>query len=39
MQSKTVGEESMLVNFEYESHSELVNLLFEAVDKGILEED
>ena len=39
MQSRTLGEESsIIVTFEYESHSELVGLLLEAIDKGILEE-
>lgn len=38
MQSRTLSRESTLMNFEYESHSELTNLLFEAIDKGILED-
>lgn len=28
----------MLITFEYECHSELTSLLFEAIDEGILEE-
>ncbi|CDW89807.1 UNKNOWN [Stylonychia lemnae] len=39
VQSHTVAEEAILVNFEYESHSELANLLFKAIDHGILEDD
>jgi hypothetical protein len=39
-QSKTTTEENLMtiiINFEYASHSELVNLLFQAIDQGILE--
>jgi hypothetical protein len=39
VQSKTQSEEQVvMINFEYESHSELNGLLFEAIDQGILEE-
>lgn len=38
MQSQTVTDKSTIVTFEYESHSELVALLFKAIDKGILKE-
>jgi hypothetical protein len=30
-------EMTTIVNFEYETHSELLNLLFQAIDQGILE--
>ena len=38
VQSKTLSKESTLLNFEYESHSELTSLLFDAIDTGILED-
>jgi hypothetical protein len=38
LQTKTTSKESTLLTFEYESHSELVSLLFQAIDQGILEE-
>lgn len=37
MQSQTISTESTLLTFEYESHSELVTLLFQAIDRGILQ--
>ena len=36
-QTKTGNEHSILVNFQFETHSELLNLLFQAIDQGILE--
>ena len=36
-QSKTLGEQSMLFTFGYESHSKLVDLLFDAINDGILD--
>lgn len=38
VQSQTRSDASMLISFEYESHSEMITLLFEAIDEGILEE-
>ena len=38
VQSKTISDASMIINFEYESHSEMNTLLFEAIDQGILED-
>lgn len=39
VQSRTLtgAEPTLLVAFEFESHSELLNLLFQAIDQGILE--
>lgn len=40
VQTKTTSEApemTIIMNFEYASHSELMSLLFEAIDKGILE--
>jgi hypothetical protein len=36
-ETKTGNEHSILVNYEFETHSELLNLLFQAIDQGILE--
>ncbi len=35
--TKTGNEHTILVNFQFETHSELLNLLFQAIDQGILE--
>jgi Cupin-like domain len=38
VQTQTKGSDStVMMNFEFNSHSELLNLLFQAIDKGILE--
>jgi hypothetical protein len=40
-QSRTANEDphatTTLVHLEYEAHSELLNLLFEAIDQGVLD--
>lgn len=38
VQSQTLSNETMMVTFEFVSHSELVTLLFQAIDQGILED-
>lgn len=38
VQSSTLSDYSVLLNFEYEAHSELANLFFRAIDHGILED-
>lgn len=37
-QTRTLSEQSMLLKFGYESHSKLTDLLFDAINEGILED-